>query len=108
MFLNPITEDEVLEVIKNLDAKKSTGHDGFSILIIKKFAAELTVPLTLIFNLSIKDGIVPDQLKIARVVPIHKKKKKLKIISLIIGQFQYCLDFPKYLKDLSLIDVFYS
>ena len=35
-FFNPITEDEVLEVIKNLDAKKSTGHDGFSILIIKK------------------------------------------------------------------------
>ena len=39
MFFNPITEDEVLEVIKNLDAKKSTGHDGFSILIIKKLAA---------------------------------------------------------------------
>ena len=34
MFFNPITEDEVLEVTKNLDAKKSTGHDGFSILII--------------------------------------------------------------------------
>ena len=30
MFFNPITEDEVLEVIINLDAKKSTGHDGFS------------------------------------------------------------------------------
>ena len=50
MFFNPITEDEVLEVIKNLDAKKSTGHDGFSILIIKKLATELSVPLTLIFN----------------------------------------------------------
>ena len=35
MFFNPITEDEVLEVIKDLDAKKSTGDDGFSILIIK-------------------------------------------------------------------------
>ena len=32
MFFNPITEDEVLEVSKNLDVKKSTGHDGFSIL----------------------------------------------------------------------------
>ena len=76
MFFNPITEDEVLEIIKNLDAKKSTGHDGFSILIIKKLAAELSVPLTLIFNMSIKDGIVPDQLKIAIVVPIHKKESK--------------------------------
>ena len=76
MFFNPITEDEVLEVVKNLDAKKSTGHDGFSILIIKKLAAELSVPLALIFNMSIKDGTVPDELKIARVVPIHKKESK--------------------------------
>ena len=74
MFFNPITEDEVLEVNKNLDAKKSTGHDGFLILIIKKLATELSVPLTIIFNMSLKDGIVPDQLKIARVVPIHKKE----------------------------------
>ena len=105
MFFNPITKDEVLEVIKNLDAKKSTGHDGFSILIIRKLAAELSVPLTLFFNMSIKDGIVPDQLKIARVVPIHKKSKDN---FTIIGQFQSCLDFLKYLKDLSLIDVFHS
>ena len=78
MFFNPITEDEVLEVIKNLDAKKSTGHDGFSKLIIKfkTLAAELSVPLTPIFNMSIKDGIVQDQLKTARVVPIHKNESK--------------------------------
>ena len=58
-----------------MDAKKSTGHDGFSILIIKKLATELSVPLTLIFNMSIKDGTVPDQLKIARVIQIHKESK---------------------------------
>ena len=72
MFFNPITEDEVLEVIKHLDAKKSTGHDGFSILIIKKLAVELSVPLTLIFNMSIKDGIVPDQLKGSMSTPLIK------------------------------------
>ena len=27
MFFTPITEDEVIEIIKNLDAKKSPGHD---------------------------------------------------------------------------------
>ena len=36
MFFNEIKEDEVLEVIKHLDAKKSTGHDAFPLLIIKK------------------------------------------------------------------------
>ena len=42
MFFNPITEDEVLEFIKNLDAKKSLGRYGLSILIIKKLADELS------------------------------------------------------------------
>ena len=76
MFFTPITEDEVIEIIKNLDAKKSPSHDHIPILIIKKLANELSTPLTYIFNLSLSSGIVPDQLKIARVVPIHKKERK--------------------------------
>ena len=65
-----------MEVIKNLHAKKSTGHDGFSILIIKKLATDLSVPPTLVFNMSLNDATVPDQLKLARVVSIHKKESK--------------------------------
>ena len=76
MFFTPITEDEVTEIIKNLDAKKSPGHDHIPILIIKKLANELSIPLTYIFNLSLSSGMDPDQLKIARVVPIHKKERK--------------------------------
>ena len=67
----------VLDVIKNLDAKKSTCNDGFSILIFKKLAAGLSVSLTLIFNMTLKSGTVPGQLKIARAVPIHKKRVKI-------------------------------
>ena len=66
----------MMEIKYDIYENMSTGHDGFSILIIKKLAAELSVPLTLIFNMSIKDGIVPDQLKIARVALIHKKESK--------------------------------
>ena len=86
--------------------KKSTGHAGFSILIIKKLEAELSVPLTLIFSMSIKDGTVPHELKIARVVPIHKKESKNNYtnympISILPG-------FSKILERLVLIDVFLS
>ena len=76
MYFTPITEEEVIKVITNLDTKKSAGHDGISILIIKKLADELSIPLTCIFNMSLRSSIVPDQLKIARVVPIHKKDSK--------------------------------
>ena len=37
-------------------------------------ASEIVYPLKLIFNRSLTDGIVPDALKIAKVVPIYKKE----------------------------------
>ena len=41
--------------------------------IIKTLKGVLSIPLQLLFNCSFSTGIVPDQLKVARVVPIHKK-----------------------------------
>ena len=36
-----------------------------------------TVPLQLLFNCSFSTGMVPDQFKVSRVVPIHKKRVQL-------------------------------
>ena len=47
---------------------------------IKSFSAELSKPLALIFNKSMINGIVPDDLKIAKIIPIYKCDDK-KIIS---------------------------
>jgi len=44
------------------------------------------LPIVHIINCSIINGTVPDELKVARIVPIHKKGDKL--ISLIIDQSQ--------------------
>ena len=35
---------------------------------------EISIPLTIIFNLSITAGVVPNELKIAKVIPIYKKE----------------------------------
>ena len=40
--------------------------------IIKESIQIIAEPLTYIMNLSISNGIVPDQMKIARVVPLFK------------------------------------
>ena len=45
-------------------------------LIVKGVAKEIVHPLTAIFNLSLSTGKVPDNLKIAIVIPIHKKDDK--------------------------------
>ena len=47
-----------------------------SLSIIKRSICSVSSPLTHIVNLSITHGIVPDELKIARVIPIFKSGDK--------------------------------
>ena len=71
-FLTPITRDELMKYVNKLPTNKSPGHDDFSGFIIKQIAPYIADPLQKIFNLSFTNGVVPDELKIARVVPIFK------------------------------------
>ena len=71
--MKPKVEDEILKIISKFDKNKSPGHDGIGNLIVKRVANELTKPFAVIFNLSLSTGKVPDQLKIAKVIPIYKR-----------------------------------
>ena len=72
-FFKPTNEDEVLKIINRLGGRKSAGHDDIKSDVIKQVAKEIASPLSMIFNTSLSTGIVPDDLKIAKVVPIYKK-----------------------------------
>ena len=74
--MRQIAEDEILKIIYKFDKNKSAGHDGIGNLIVKGVAKEIVLPSTAIFNLSLSTGKVPDNLKIAKVIPIHKKDDK--------------------------------
>ena len=56
---------------------KSAGLDRIAISIIKQSIQIIAEPLAHIINLSITSGIVPDQMKIARVVPLFKAGDRL-------------------------------
>jgi exonuclease III len=73
MFLYPITENEVEEAARRLKNKSSTGTDGIPDNIVKQCMELLKEPLTNIYNLSLVTGTFPDKLKIAKVIPVHKK-----------------------------------
>ena len=73
-FFKPTDESKILKIIKNLGSRKSPGHDLVKSDLVKVIASEIVYPLKLIFNKSLTDGIVPDALKIAKVVPIYKKE----------------------------------
>lgn len=70
---NTITESETAKIIRSLPSKSSSGHDGISIRLLKFLAPGLIQPLTIIINQSLLTGIFPDKLKIAKVIPLHKK-----------------------------------
>lgn len=74
-----INREETLTHLSQMKPSHSCGHDSISNNLLKIIKTEISDCLTLIINQSITTGIYPDQLKIAKVVPIHKKNDKLDI-----------------------------
>ena len=76
LFLTPTNESEILKLIKTLKQKNSSGHDGISNVLLKKIGPEIALPLCIIFNKSLEEGIVPSQCKVSEVHPLYKAKCK--------------------------------
>ena len=69
------TEIEIKKLIENLPNKTSSGYDNISNILLKKICATISIPLTKIFNLSISNGIFPQNMKLAETTPLHKGKE---------------------------------
>ena len=72
MWLRPLEEEEVGEIMKNRQPKMSCGFDTINNKIEKMCNKELTKPMTLVINKSIKECYVPQAYKKATIVPIYK------------------------------------
>ena len=69
----PTTNEEILEILKKLDAKKSVGLDNIDSRFLKDGATEICKPVTELINLSIRKCAFPDPCKIAKMIPLYKK-----------------------------------
>jgi hypothetical protein len=76
MFLIPVDPDEIYKILLSLKSKKSTGYDNITTSLLKQISCEISYPLSILVNKSFSDGVFPDCLKIAKVVPIFKAKDK--------------------------------
>ena len=74
LFLMPTNSLEIMKIVKGFKDNRSTGNDDVSNHLLKYIIHEIIVPLEHIFNLSLVQGVVPDLIKIAKVVPIFKKR----------------------------------
>ena len=64
-------------MIDRLKNKSSKGIDGISNNLIKTAKYVFTKPLTLIINQMLTSGIFPEQLKVSKIIPVHKANDKL-------------------------------
>ena len=76
-----VSEIEVFLLLESLDTNKSLGIDKIHPLLLKPAALQIYRPLTFIFNLSINQGIFPDSMKLAKVVPIFKQGSRFECLS---------------------------
>ena len=76
IFLDPIAPLDTINITSKLKNKTSQGHDNISTKLIKQSIEQISTPLTHILNQSMTTGIVPQNMKIAKVIPIFKSGDK--------------------------------
>ena len=63
---------DVREAIDKLSINAAPGPDGIPAILLKKRKESLSIPLTILWQASLKSGEIPDIFKLAFVTPIHK------------------------------------
>ena len=70
-----VDTDTVAKVIDQMKPKSSCGFDGLSNKLLKMIKNEIIDCITLIINQSFSTNTFPDKLKLAKVIPLHKKNE---------------------------------
>ncbi len=76
MFLDPVDRLDIIDIVSKMKAKPSIDNNNISSKLMKESISYTSEPLCHILNLSLSTGIVPDSMKIARVIPIFKNGDK--------------------------------
>ena len=72
VFLELVHEEEIVDICNSFRSSAAPGFDNIPMGTIKECINCIISPLTSIFNLSVTTGEVPDEMKIARVIPLYK------------------------------------
>ena len=78
-FLDPVTPEELNDIIANLDESKANDSYGIAPKFIKIARMTIYKPFAPIANSSFSYGVFPEKLKLVKIIPIHKGKSKLEL-----------------------------
>ena len=111
----PTDVEQVKSVILNLSSSNSAGHDHITNNILKHVVDFISIPLTHIINLSFSNGSFPNELKIAKIIPIFKSGDKkhfsnyrpISVLSSISKIFER-LAYNRLIKFITKHDILYT
>ena len=71
LFLEPVYPGEIDMIVQNLK-HSAPGHDEITTAVLQLALPAIRTPLVHVMNLSLAEGIFPDELKVAKVLPLYK------------------------------------
>ena len=72
MYLDPTSPFDIINITSKIKTRNSQDANDISTKIMKNSIENVALPISHIINLTFLTGIVPKELKIAKVIPIFK------------------------------------
>lgn len=74
-----VSDEEIAKLLTNLDVCKSPGPDLLPARFLVGCAKTISLPISLLFKRSLRDGTVPEIWKKAFITPVHKKGQRTEV-----------------------------
>ena len=73
LFLSPVLQEDIITAVNNCKSKTSCDHNNIDMVIIKQVINYIIAkPLAHVCSTSLEYGVFPDNMKVAKVVPLFK------------------------------------
>ena len=76
MFLTGVVEHDIIKTVNNFNNKVSLDCHDLNMKLVKSVIHFIVEPFTHICNKSFEDGIFPEEMKLAKVLPLFKSGPK--------------------------------
>jgi hypothetical protein len=76
LFLSPVSEEEIYDIIMGLNKNATPGIDQITVRDLQELVYIIIGPITNLINKCLTDGVFPDILKKAFIIPLHKQGSK--------------------------------
>ena len=112
IFYIDFNYSRICQLLLKIDPNKAQGPDNINGRVLKNCAKSLCIPLTYLFRLSYSTSCIPQDWKMANIVPVHKKGSKsnvenyrpISLTSLVMKIFEKVIREELMAKCSSLID----